>query len=192
VISVEDAAEIERRSLAFEEELRPSGEISEALVRRAAFMSVRLDRAMMLDTIAVNDRVTKAKAECIIPEGASAAEAAWLRVDAGRRAMFDHSKESILARKYEAAAERGLYRALKELRQVEKAASAEFPPLSEESLEEMMGSISRNRSEIDALIAKSGNSLDMPAFQPGNRFQAADFPPMEGGIDVPFAIGKRR
>ena len=97
VISVEDAAEIERRSLAFEEELRPSGEISDALVRRAAFLSVRLDRAMMLDTIAVDDRVTKAKAECVVPEGTARRKRRGCGPNAGRRAMFDHSKEENLA-----------------------------------------------------------------------------------------------
>jgi hypothetical protein len=192
VVSVEDAAEIERRTLAFEEELRPSGPISEGLVRRAAFLAVRLDRAMMLDTIAVDDRVAKAKSECDVPEGASAAEAALLRANAGRRAMFDHSKESILARKYEAAAERGLYRALKELRQVEKAVKAEFPPLSDEILQGMMGSIMQNNRDLDALIAKTEKSLDLPPFQTGNRLQPSYLPPIEGGIDVPFAIGKRR
>jgi len=41
------------------------------------------------------------------------------RAGAADRALFDPSKEAILARKYEAAAERGIYRALRELRQVE-------------------------------------------------------------------------
>jgi hypothetical protein len=192
VISIEDAAEIKRRSLAFADELRPTGDLAEALVRRAAFLSVRLDRAMMLDTIAVDDRVAKAKAECDVPEGASAAEAARLRVDAGRRAMFDSSEEELLARKYEAATERSLHRVLKELRQVEKAASAEFPPPSEESLEELMGSILQNQSELDALIAKSEKSLDLPPFERQDRLQPSYLPPIGGGIDVPFAIGKRR
>jgi hypothetical protein len=192
VVSVEDAAEIQRRTLAFEEELRPSGEISEALVRRAAFCSVRLDRAMLHDTLAVDERVQKAKAEFVAPEGVGAADAAWMRVEAGRRAMFDTSKESILARKYEAAAERGSYRALKELRQVEKAASAEFPPLSEEILEGMMGSILQNNRELDALIAKSEKSIELDSILTGNRPQPPYLPSIGGGIDVPFAIGKRR
>ncbi len=52
------------------------------------------------------------------------------RADAGRRALFDPSKEAILARKYEAAAERGMYRALRELGQVEARAeeAAETSP----------------------------------------------------------------
>jgi hypothetical protein len=45
------------------------------------------------------------------------------RAEAATRAMFDPSKEAILARKYEAAAERGMYRALAELRQVEAEAA---------------------------------------------------------------------
>ena len=192
VMSVDDAAEVARRSVAFKDEFRPSGEVGEALVRRAAFLSVRLDRAMMNDTDAVDERVKKARAEFVPPDGVGEAEAASLRTGAARKAMFDSSKETILARKYEAAAERGLYRALKELRQVEKAATAEFPPLSEEILEEMMGSILQNRKELDALLAKSEMPLDLPPFQPGNRLLPTDFPPIGGGIDVPFAIGKRR
>jgi len=44
------------------------------------------------------------------------------RDQAPRRALFDTSKAAILARRYEAAAERGMFRALKEMRAVEKAA----------------------------------------------------------------------
>jgi len=40
------------------------------------------------------------------------------RADAGRRALFDPSPQATLARKYEAAAERGFYRALKELKEM--------------------------------------------------------------------------
>ena len=48
------------------------------------------------------------------------------RAGARDRALFDPSKEAILARKYEAAAERGLFRALREFRQIE-AEAAEAP-----------------------------------------------------------------
>ena len=47
---------------------------------------------------------------------------------APKRALFDTSKEAVLARKYEAAAERGIYRALRELRQVEAEAEEEIAP----------------------------------------------------------------
>ncbi|WP_435016127.1 hypothetical protein TA3x_003687 [Tundrisphaera sp. TA3] len=47
------------------------------------------------------------------------------RADAGRRALFDPSPQATLARKYEAAAERGLYRALKELKAMQEVGAAE-------------------------------------------------------------------
>jgi hypothetical protein len=40
------------------------------------------------------------------------------RAEAPARALFDASKEAVLARKYEAASERALYRALRELREI--------------------------------------------------------------------------
>ena len=52
------------------------------------------------------------------------------RAEAPARALFDSSKQGNLARKYEAAAERTLFRALREFRQVEQEAQAE--PVSEE------------------------------------------------------------
>jgi len=47
------------------------------------------------------------------------------RAFAAKLALFDSSKEAVLARKYEAATERGLYRALKELNEVEAAGHSE-------------------------------------------------------------------
>ena len=47
------------------------------------------------------------------------------RAEAAERALFDPSKEGQLARKYEAAAERTLFRALREFHQVEERARAE-------------------------------------------------------------------
>jgi hypothetical protein len=41
------------------------------------------------------------------------------RAEAAHRAIFDPSPEAVLARKYEAASERGLYRALKEFREIQ-------------------------------------------------------------------------
>jgi len=57
------------------------------------------------------------------------------RALAAEIALFDPSKEATLARKYEAAAERALFRTLKELRQVQAEAppeeSASFSPVDE-------------------------------------------------------------
>ncbi len=53
------------------------------------------------------------------------------RAEADERALFDPSREATLARRFEAATERNLYRALRELRQVEaeaKIQGAEAPP----------------------------------------------------------------
>ncbi len=61
------------------------------------------------------------------------------RAGAPGRALFDPSKEATLARKYEAAAERGLYRALRQLEQAE--AKAEATPAPEvEGEGEVLGS----------------------------------------------------
>ena len=48
--------------------------------------------------------------------------------------MFDPSPEATLARKYEAAAERGFFRCLKELERMKKAAKAAEDDLFEEKL----------------------------------------------------------
>ncbi len=62
------------------------------------------------------------------------------RAGAEARALFDPSKEAILARKYEAAAERGFFRTLRELREVEAASRAEDPDATPGLPEEGMGS----------------------------------------------------
>ncbi len=49
------------------------------------------------------------------------------RAEAGARALFDPSQGATLARKYEAAAERALYRAVRDLKEVE-AVAADNPP----------------------------------------------------------------
>ena len=46
------------------------------------------------------------------------------RAEAGARALFDASKPSCMARRYESEARRGFYRALKEFRQIEAQAAA--------------------------------------------------------------------
>jgi hypothetical protein len=50
------------------------------------------------------------------------------REEAPKRALFDSSKPAVLARRYEAANERGLFRALKELQKVEKEAAENPQP----------------------------------------------------------------
>ena len=59
-------------------------------------------------------------------EGLDLASLELDRSEAPYRAMFDASKEAVLARKYDAANERSLYRAMKEFRAFQ--AEAEIPP----------------------------------------------------------------
>ena len=199
VLPNEDAAEVERRLAAFQEELQPSGEVGRALVRRAAVCSIRMDRSVEQETAAISERVRRAEAEFVAPEGVSAEEAARLRAEAGRRAMFDPSKEATLARKYEAAAERGFFRALKELRQIEKQAKALDPAVQAEVFRQELGSFlaqEKRDEEFDAMAA------EFDAMDPGpteatpeiiSRAIARAYSSTPGGrVDVPFTIGRGR
>ena len=113
----EDAAEVERTFHDLEAEMKPSGPMGRLLVRRIATMAVRMERSVLQETAALSERIRQAEADA---EAAGLSEAE--QAEAGRRAMFDPSKEACLARKYEAAAERGFFKALKEFREVERAA----------------------------------------------------------------------
>jgi hypothetical protein len=87
--------------------------------------------------LAVSDRVKWARARLVerIDEEVAKLDAhletldleaiARDRAEAGDRALFDASKEATLARRYESAARRGFYQALKELRRIE--AEVEVP-----------------------------------------------------------------
>jgi hypothetical protein len=206
VLPNEDAAEVERRLAAFQEELKPSGEVGKALVRRAALMSVRMDRCVEQETAALSERVRKAEADFVAPEGVDPEEAARLRAEAGRRAMFDPSKEATLARKYEAAAERGFFRALKELRQLEKQIKAADPVVQAEAFREELGSF-LSLDEIDADLDRMEAKLDREEAELAqiarskgvvvapSPFRSAPEPriPASGGsFDLPFTIGRPR
>ena len=199
VLSNEDAAEVERRFMAFRAELQPSGEVGEALVRRAAICSIRMDRGVAQETAALSERVRQAEADFEVPEGVDAAEGARLRAEAGCRAMFDPSKEVSLARKYEAAAERGFFRALKELRQLEKQAKVDESAVEEEAYRRALGSflpLEEIDTDLDRMEAKF-DAMDLepvmpaPSRRPSPASPAA--PPAYGGrVDVPFTIGRPR
>ena len=189
VLPEADAAEVERRAIAFEQELEPSGEVGLALVRRAALNSVRMERGADQQTAALTERVRRVEAEFVAPEGVGDEEAAKLRSEAARIAMFDPSKEATLARKYELAAERGFYRALKELRQVERASNPAEPAVAGRAAEALMGSFWEDEmtdEEFDALSAR----LDLPT--PSWLAQSPNQPPPRGGIDLPITVGRPR
>ena len=97
VLTTEDAIEVEAMFHDLEADLRPSGPMGRALVRRIATCVVRMERSVLQETAALSERVLNAQAEAE-RNGDDPDEA-------GRRAMFDPSKEATLARRYEAAAE---------------------------------------------------------------------------------------
>ncbi len=193
VLPEADAAEVDRRSAAFAEELNATGDVGLALARRAALNSVRMERGADRESAALSERVRRVEAEFVAPEGVSADEAARLRSEAARIAMFDPSKEATLARRYEAAAERGFFRALKELRQMARQARAAAPVAIDRTAQAMMGSFlsameadRRMDAEFDAMEAR----LDIPAAR--RPVNSPHLPPMGGGVDVPISIGRRR
>ena len=105
------------------------------------------------------------------------------RAEAVDRALFDPSKEAILARKYEAATERAMYKALKEYRQVE-AEGAERPSSDVSDCEiedcETVGSNSREPEPGPATVE--------PDADPAPR--RVDFAPSVPSV-IDFSIGKR-
>jgi hypothetical protein len=183
-----EAAEVQRRYVAYCAELKPSGEVGFDLTLRAATLSARMERCVEYETAMLTERVRRAEADFVPPAGVDAAEAFRLRQEAGKRALFDDSKEAILARKYEASAERGFFRCLKELRQHEKTLKkAEAEMFADESgsfLPEEM-----TDEEFDRLEAEF--NLPTPP-RAAKRVKSDDFEALKGRVDVPFAIGKPR
>ena len=99
------------------------------------------------------------------------------RAQAGQRALFDPSKEGDRVRKYEAAAERGLFRALREFRQVEKDAQVAAETVVEAPAVAPMGSFSQDEHEpTDAeLIWMMEQSSPMSQVERGNLDRVGDF-----------------
>jgi hypothetical protein len=192
VLPQREAAEIERRVGAFEDELQPSGDVGLALVRRAATLSVRMERCVMHENAGLTDRVRQALADFVPPEGVDEAETARLREEVATRAMFDPSKEATLARKYEAAAERGFFRALKELRLVEKAAKAADAEFEAELSGESLGSflpMEQLGEEFHALYPDDAFPNPRKSSDPVG---SGPLPTFAGRFDVPFSIGRPR
>ena len=141
VLPEKDVAEVHRRADAFAEELYAVGELEHALVRRLALHSLRMERSVDQQTAALSEHIRQVEADFVAPEGLDEAQVARLRAEAARRAMFDTSREATLARKYEAAAERGFYRAIKELREFRKPAKGLGPAADSEAFHKELGSI---------------------------------------------------
>jgi hypothetical protein len=188
-----DAAEVARRTLTFTDELMALGDIGQAVVRRAALNSVRMERAADQQAASLTQRVRQAEADFVAPEGVDEAEAAQLRAEAVRIAMFDPSKEAILARQYEAAAERGFFRAIKQLRLMELQSEALSRAGDAVIVEPTMASFfeaQRNIREMDAEFdAMYVNMNIKPQRRPEN---SAHLAPASREVDVPITIGRGR
>jgi hypothetical protein len=186
-----DAAEVERRTTEFAEELMAVGEVGQALARRAALNSVRMERAADQQSVAMTVRIRQVEADFVAPEGVDEAEGARLKSEAVRLAMFDPSKEATLARRYEAAAERGFFKAIKELRLMDRQNEAILKSEQKADVDAMMGSFFAARqaeqrldAEMDALYPEL--AMPMPRM-PAN---SAYLPPTSREVDVPMTIGR--
>jgi hypothetical protein len=152
VLIAADLAEVQRRSVSFAAETDATGDIGLALARRAALTSVRMERGADQQAAALVEHVRRLEAEFEIPEGLDDAEAEQLRQEAARRSMFDASKEAILARRYELAAERTFFRCLKELQQRKDAAVVEEKAVAKIRADEEMGSFLLANNPIHRIV----------------------------------------
>jgi hypothetical protein len=196
VVPVEDEAEVEARTEAFLDELQPTGALGVTLVRRAARLAVRMERCAERELAAISERVVQALADFEAPEDLDDAEIARMRVETARMAAFDTSKEACLARRYEAAAERGFYRALKEFRQVEKEAKQnQGSPEINEALQPLGSFLPAAKTTPtpaqEPLRQPIRATLPAPStcWNPG---EPLCNPAFGAACDVPISIGKRR
>jgi hypothetical protein len=189
VLSNEDSAEVERTFRDLEAELRPSGPMGRVLVRRVATCIVRMERSVLQETAALSERVLEAQAE---------AEANGEDpVEAGHRAMFDPSKEATLARKYEAAAERGMYKAIKEFRQIERESRASGSVPMAGAARSSLGSFLPEPVKAPA-AGKPAEAPPRPAPPTAPKPSPAPSivparplnPPSSGVFELPFTIGR--
>ena len=190
----EDAAEVERMFAAFEADFRPSDEMGRLLIRRMATCGVRMERSVLQETASLSERVLAAQAE---------AEANGEDpVEAGHRAMFDPSKEATLARRYEAAAERGFFRALKEFRQLNKEAKGPDVKAEIEATRKQMGQLASFFPAVNPPSAIAKPAVATPPAPPKPAAKPAPArvktvipawnPVFGGSVDVPITIGRPR
>ncbi len=193
VIPQADIAEVEQRSADIARELNADGTTAHALARRAAVNSVRMERGVDQEFAAVAERVRRAEADFVPPEGSTVDDADRLRAEAGRIALFDPSREATLARRYEAAAERAFFRCIKELRELNRAPKADAPAAIDRVAKESVGSILAAKEELrrmDAGFNAMSAGADLPT--PRKPVNFPHLPPMGGVTDVPITIGRRR
>ena len=92
------------------------------------------------------------------------------RAEAGERALFDAGKDAVLARKYEAAAAREMYRALKEFREVEATGEITAPEPAEVVATSRTAAMAAGDAAETPPIPKGSASEDRDKAKPGNDF----------------------
>jgi hypothetical protein len=199
VLPEREAAESQRRFGAYCQKYNPVDEVEFAITLRAATLSTRMERCVEYETAMLTDRVRQAEADFVPPEGVDEATAKKLRSEAGKRALFDDSKAAILARKYEAAAERGFFRCIKELDRRQKARDAaeaaedrEFGTAEGRASVDELGSILQDDpsdAEFDRLYAQ----IMAPSETPKTSLERLEeMVNLRKSLDVPIPIGKRQ
>jgi len=100
------------------------------------------------------------------------------REEAEHRAIFDPSPAAVLARKYEAATERGLYRALREFREIQADSTqiVEAQPLADETAEEMGSSFPEPGEEVVADSEMDSTFPPKPRHVPKSREKTPSIP----------------
>ncbi len=183
-----EAAEVDRRTAEFCDELQCFSQLGQTLARVAAVMSVRAERCYDHENAMLVERTRKALAEFTPPPGLGAAEAQRLRAEVEARAQFDPSDEARQARKYEAAALRTFARALQEIRRLKRDAEAK----AKAEVDDLLASFSPGDltdDEFDAWCAAEGMAMARPANAPS----PLD-PPIghAGRFEIPLTIGRPR
>jgi hypothetical protein len=186
-----DVVEIERRYKDFCEELQPQGALSSTLLKRAATLAVRMEGCAMHQIATSEDRVTRALNELEATEGLDPEVLIARRNETRHLASFDPSKEASMARKYEAAAERGFFRALKEFHQIQKRAKASEPSIESEEFREMLASFSEFDRQADAIEAKFLEQDKRLMSKPARYSDPSPISTIGSLVDVPITIGRR-
>ena len=188
VLPEREAAEVQRRYSAYAGVVKPANEIDAAVVLHAARMSVRMEVCADHINAMLTDRVRKALADYEVPEGLNEAAIGKLRSEVSNRAMFDPSPDATLARKYEAAAERGFFRCLKELERMKKAAKAAEDELFEEKLASILPG-EMTDDEFDTLDVKM---VPPTAGKPTKPVKSDVYADLMARVGLPISDGKRR
>jgi len=190
VVSEKDAAKINQLASDLKAEFRPSNMTGQKLAERMAVLSVRMDRSVEQESAAIAENVRLAEANFEAPESLDEQTVAKLRREAGQIALFDPSKEACLARKYEASAERGFFRALKELRLIEKERKAATALPQPGAAKAALGSF-LPLDTLKSILETMPKEAAPKAPKPASLDVSATRNPLAGGsFEVPFMIGR--